>query len=189
MPSIAAHMVIAKLVSDNLNINNEDFIRGNLLPDITSDIDSHHRKMGKMFYTVDIDYFKNKLDLNNPLYLGYYTHLLLDSYFEEEYLPSTITYTDIFKDRTMYKEYDLINYEIVKKFNLDVEYLTTILKKYNVDINKEKLDLNIKCLSNTQVGETKYLKFEPFSDFLLNISNVISDEIRNYVSTNNTIRR
>ena len=34
MPSICAHMVIAKEVGKRLNINSDDFIRGNLLPDI-----------------------------------------------------------------------------------------------------------------------------------------------------------
>ena len=181
MPSIAAHMAVADLVSKNLKIDSEDFIRGNLLPDITIDLDSHHRIEGKMFYTVDIEYFKNKLDLSNPLYLGYYTHLLLDSYYEEVYLPNNVTNKNIFKDRIIYKEYDLINYQLVNKFNLDVIYLKNILSNYDVDIDSDKLDLNLRCLSNTIVGDTEYLKFEPFSEFLYDISKVISEEIKKYV--------
>ncbi len=34
MPSISAHMVVAKEVSKKLNISSDDFIKGNLLPDI-----------------------------------------------------------------------------------------------------------------------------------------------------------
>ena len=43
MPSIAAHMICCKLVSDKLNINSEKFIRGNLLPDIIDKNDSHFK--------------------------------------------------------------------------------------------------------------------------------------------------
>ena len=43
MPSIAAHMICAKLVADKLEINDPEFIKGNLLPDII-DIKNSHKK-------------------------------------------------------------------------------------------------------------------------------------------------
>lgn len=43
MPSIAAHMVVAKIIGEKLNIYNKDFIRGNILPDVVNIDDSHHK--------------------------------------------------------------------------------------------------------------------------------------------------
>ncbi len=74
MPSIAGHMVVAKLVSEKLNINDSNFIKGNLLPDIVLESDSHHRKKGTYYEVPDIEYFRNKLDLANKLYLGYFVY-------------------------------------------------------------------------------------------------------------------
>ena len=43
MPSIAAHMAVAKLISDKLYIDKEEFYKGNILPDIIDIPDSHHK--------------------------------------------------------------------------------------------------------------------------------------------------
>ena len=34
MPGIASHMVVAKLVGEKLKLNSDDFIQGNIMPDI-----------------------------------------------------------------------------------------------------------------------------------------------------------
>ena len=60
MPSVAAHMVVAKLISDKLNIEDPDFIKGNLLPDILDKELSHHKKQGKYYLIPDIQFFKEK---------------------------------------------------------------------------------------------------------------------------------
>ena len=61
MPSIAAHMVIAKLVGEKLNKYNDKFIRGNLLPDIVDKPkdESHHKIEGTYHRIPDMDYFKS----------------------------------------------------------------------------------------------------------------------------------
>ena len=112
MPSIAGHMVIAKLVSEILCINDKDFIKGNLLPDVILNKESHHKIKGTYFLVPDLDYFKNNLDLNNKLELGYYTHLLLDYYFLEEYVPKVIKDLTVFETGIIYKEYENV---IIKK--------------------------------------------------------------------------
>ena len=111
MPSIAAHMICAKLVSDSLNINSDDFIKGNLLPDIIDKKDSHCKIKGKYYYIPNIEYFLENLDLSNKMDLGYLTHLLLDRYFLEEYIYEVVNGEEVFLSRIMYREYDIINYE------------------------------------------------------------------------------
>lgn len=187
MPSISAHMAVGKLVGERLKINDCEFIKGNLLPDIILRKDSHYKKQGRYFLVPDTDYFKLNFDLQHPLYLGYYVHLLLDKYFLNEFVPRNISNLDVFQDETMYNDYNLVNYQIVKEFQLDVESLKEILKDFNVDINKDKLDYNLECLSITDVGKTAYLDFHDFSKFLYDISQVISKEIEDYAGESNKL--
>lgn len=176
MPSIAAHMAVAKLVSEKLNINDPVFIKGNLLPDIINSNDSHHKIHGKYFLIPDISYFKDKLDLKNKLYLGYYTHLLLDKYFLEDYLPKYTKDINNFSNGIIYKEYDLINYKIVKDFNLDVDYLSTILSDYEIEVKNNILEDNIKFLNSKNEGKTKYINPD-ITEFIKEVSDKIVDDI------------
>ncbi len=185
MPSIAAHMVVAKQVGQILKIEDPEFIKGNLLPDIIKNKNSHHKIKGNHFSIPDLNYFKTNLDLYNPLYLGYYTHLLLDYYFLEQFIPKNISNLDVFHTKIIYNEYDNLNYQLIQKFHLNINYLKTTLKKFKVKIDKKKLNYNLDCLSITKLEETTYLKFEDFSKFLSEISYVISKEIKKYASKPN----
>ena len=182
MPSIAAHMAVAKKVGENLNIYNEDFIRGNLLPDLYEDkTASHYKKQGTFFLIPDMELAENSLDLNNYQDLGYYVHLLVDLYYLEDFLAKKAPNIDVFEERIIYKDYDNINIDIVKHFNLDVPYIINVLSKYNIKVDKRKLDKNIECLSITSIGPTKYLKNPEFPVFLDNISLKISEDIKKFV--------
>ena len=159
MPSIAAHMSVAKLVGDKLNIKDDDFIRGNLLPDVTNKKDSHNRTKGSYFLVPNIKLIKESYDLKNNLYLGSYVHLLLDYYYLEEFLPKYVTKkTELFDSKELYKEYDRMNKLLLNDFKIDINKITKILSK---------LDNN----------ELEYIKIKDFEDFLINISNRIANEI------------
>lgn len=185
MPSVAAHMAVAKLLSEKLNINTPDFYRGNLLPDLRvgSMIDSHFKVQGEHFLVTDIDEAKKNLVLTNDLDLGYYTHLLLDKLFLEEFVPTYINRYDLFKTKEMYSDYDKVNFDIVDYFNLDVESLSEILTEdYGCDIDLEKLKTNIRCLNKKEVSDGKYLKKEEFKKFLVEAAERIYEEVKNYES-------
>lgn len=171
MPSIAAHMICAKLVAEKLNINDSEFIKGNLLPDIV-DIENSHRKIkGKHYYIPNIALIEKNIDLNDNLHLGYLTHLLLDKYFLEDYIYEVVEGKEVFLSRIMYKEYDIINYRLIKKFNIDKNYLNNILRDYKVPINIEKLENNIKNLNIIDTeSKLKYLSVDSFSEFLIKAS-------------------
>lgn len=183
MPSIAAHMTIAKLLSEKLDIEEEDFYRGNLLPDVISATReaSHFKVQGEHFLVPDLEDAKRNLTLTESMYLGYYTHLLLDKYFLEEFVPIYIRRFDLFKTKEMYSDYDEINGFIVTSFGLDVETITKILSEnYGCDIDKEKLEKNISCLNNEKNGEGIYLKKEQFRYFLEEVSDKIYDDVKVY---------
>ncbi len=109
MPGWAIHTIVANKISDKININKNNFIFGNIVPDINngylvediskkiSHMDTHFTKeediQEKKFNFKNIERFKeeykNKMD--NPIVLGCFTHLLTDSFwnqiaFDEHYV-------------------------------------------------------------------------------------------------------
>ena len=177
MPSISSHMAVAKKVSEILHIDDPEFYRGNLLPDLyRNKVKSHYKIQGKKYLIPDTKYVKNNLDLKNKENLGILTHLLLDKYYLEEYLDSIED--DVFKNKKIYKDYDILNKDIIKYFNLDVEMITYILYNYDKDVDKLKLDSNLKCLRLKEDGKTIYLDKDKFIKFLDDISVRIAEEIR-----------
>lgn len=180
MPSVAAHMIVAKLVSEKLNINDPDFYRGNLLPDIIYKKNSHYKIKGEHFYIPNVSYVKSNFCLKDNLYLGYYVHLLLDKYFLEEYVPNVIGRYDIFKTKEIYRDYTKINYSLIRNFDIDVDELCSVLIDYKDDVDEEKLIENLTCLYTSETGDGKYLKIEDFSKFLIDISDRICEDIKDY---------
>lgn len=181
MPSIAAHMAVAKILSTKLNKNTPDFYRGNLLPDILegSMVDTHFKVEGEHFMVTDVNQAKENLILTNDLDLGYFTHLLLDKLFLEEFVPTHIGRYDLFKTKEMYQDYDKVNFDIVNCFGLDVESLTNVLtEKYDCNINTEKFETNIRCLNNKEISDGEYLKKEEFKLFLQEAAEKIYDEVK-----------
>lgn len=174
MPSIAAHMVCAKLVADELNIKDPEFIKGNLLPDIVDNKNSHKKIKGKYYYIPDTDYFINILNLDDNMSLGYLVHLLLDKYFLEDYIYDVVNGEEVFLNRIMYKEYDIINYKLLRKFKIDIDYLNHVLKDFNVVIDEKKYQNNISSLNNMDSSnELKYLNVDDFANFLVKTSKAI----------------
>ena len=180
MPNMSSHMAIAKKVSEKLNINSEDFYRGNLLPDLYNDkIKSHYKIQGKRYLIPDINRVKKELDLTNLENLGYLTHLLLDKYYLEEYLINIKD--DVFIDKRIYKDYDILNKDIVDHFQIDIYFFDRILRNNNHNISNDKLETNLRCLKQRMDGTPNYLDKEKFINFLEETSIKISDEIKNYI--------
>lgn len=97
MPSWSIHLAIAKKVNEKLKLNEDLFLYGNLIPDVDKDTfitryEAHYYNENLPFPTVPqekmidinkfLDIYINKL--NNPLILGYYTHLLTDQFYNEK---------------------------------------------------------------------------------------------------------
>ena len=188
MPSVSAHMAVAGEVARRLGLNSDDFIRGNLLPDIIDVANSHHKVESGAYMVPDIDYFIENMEIIGDLKLGYLTHLLLDKHYLEDYLGKIYPGRNIFLDGKIYMDYDYLSYPLAERFGLDVERLGEILAKYNCKISEEKLKYNIECLKRKKVGVTNYLDFESFARFLLEISKTISKELVNYASKSGKLR-
>lgn len=182
MPNISAHMIVAQEIAKKLNINRDDFIKGNLLPDIIDMENSHHKLQVGVYKVPNIEYFLQSLDLSKDINVGYLTHLLLDKHYLIDYLSNLYPNTDVFLDGAIYKDYDYLNYLLVSKFGLQTDKLESVLSQYDCKILKEKLEYNLECLKQKKDGKTKYLNFESFARFLLDISDIISKELLDYAS-------
>ena len=177
MPNMSSHMAIAKKVSEILNINDPEFYKGNIYPDLFEDkIKSHYKIEGKKYLIPDIEEVKRDLDLNNTFNLGILTHLLLDKYYFDDYLLDIED--DVFKEKKIYMDYDILNKDIVKYFNLDINYFISILKDFDKDIDIDKLKFNIECLEIIKDGKTLYLDKDKFIKFLNDISIKIANELK-----------
>ena len=182
MPNISAHMIVAQEIAKKLNINRDDFIKGNLLPDIIDMENSHHKLQVGVYKVPNIEYFLQSLDLSKDINVGYLTHLLLDKHYLIDYLSNLYPNTDVFLDGAIYKDYDYLNYLLVSKFGLQTDKLESVLSQYDCKILKEKLEYNLECLKQKKDGESKYVNFESFAMFLLDISDIISKELLDYAS-------
>lgn len=169
MPSIAAHMVCSKLVSELLKIEDPEFVKGNLLPDIIAKQDSHHKIRGKYYLIPNIEHFIKNNDLSKNINKGYLCHLLLDKYFLEEYVLNNIkdyNKIDLFSPDLMYNDYTNLNILLVKKYKLDVKYINKVMSHFDEELNKKKYDINMSCLNCTESDELKVIDINKFSNFL-----------------------
>lgn len=99
MPSHKIHLAIAKKINDKLNLDLDLFMLGNVLPDICRENHrlSHYQNPDKkVLCFADPDKFlsKHKNELNNPIMLGYLTHILADRFYNEYIFKNFYVYDD-----------------------------------------------------------------------------------------------
>ena len=116
MPSHNIHLAIANKINKHLNMDNDAFMLGNVLPDIISKdhVKTHFcpNKPGiKGITKPDTFYNKYKEKLNNPTMLGYLVHLLTDKFYNEYIFKNYFIYDEkgedkglIFNGKEMYLE-------------------------------------------------------------------------------------
>ena len=86
---------------------------------------------------------------------------------------------EVFLSRIMYKEYDIINYRLLRTFDINVEYLNNILKDFNVPIDENKYNINIRSLNNIDTSnKLTYLNVDNFSNFLIETSKLIAKYLK-----------
>jgi len=181
MPSISAHMSVAQVLSNKLNINDSNFIIGNLLPDLEKDkTKSHYKIQGKLYLVPNIPYVEKTLDLKDKTNLGIFTHLLLDSYYLD-YLTEKYPNIDVFEGDTLYKDYDYLNEDIINYFELDVDNIINILNTIKEEKYLEKRDKNINSLKGKEKGLLQILDKNDFIKFLKDTIPKIEEDIKFYI--------
>lgn len=143
MPNWNVHLEVGKRLNKKLNLDNDLFMLGNILPDINNNYIvkgiskvlthsyTHYTDNNIYSYKNFYEEYKNKL--NNPLILGYYTHLYTDFLFNNNF------YTKVSSD---------LDHDILRKMKQND------FKKFNNKFLDNKLDIDIdKCLENVKVLE------------------------------------
>ncbi len=168
MPNVSAHIGCSLKVKEKLNIEDDRFILGAILPDVIDDDkrNTHFKIRGKEYLIPNLDYYLKTYDIKDACNLGYFFHLYLDYYYLEEYLYETNRGTDVFNS-DLYNDYDIINHSLVQHYNIDVPMVERILRDNSVEnISTRKLETNIRCLKLNEKGQTKYIDINRFIPFL-----------------------
>lgn len=191
MPSIASHLVSAKIISKELGIQSDEFYKGCILPDIIELEDSHYKIRGSYYLIPNIDKYK-EISIENDLNKGYLAHLLLDKYFLEQYIPNNLpSYKEInlFTLDKIYSDYSALNSLLINKYNLDLNYINKIMKTYDVNLDEKKFNNNLKHINNLQTSELNFISFDTYTKFLESISIIIAKEIKEmeYGTVNNGV--
>lgn len=163
MPGFVIHIAIGNeyLRKHNILENKDDFIQGNIQPDLAKDKTKTH--YGKSPTYTNLKEFLKYNELNSPLNRGIFLHLIADYLFYNYYLK------DVPREGTreiLHSDYDIINKDIIKKYNV------TLLE-------------NIKQSVFYKTGTTKILTLDLVYKVIDEISNLDIDVVREEILNNN----
>lgn len=186
MPSIAAHLVVSKIVSKKLNVKNKKkFNNGTIYPDIIENM--HFRNKNGI---PSIKKFLNNTELKDEFLLGALTHLLLDKYFINKFIKNKIecdkNSKSIFTNEGIYNDYSIINNKLLKDFSINSEQIIKNAK-FEICINSELLEYNLNFLNNNATGKTKYISYSEFKIFLVSITDIIINDLMKIIFTYNDL--
>ena len=183
MPSFNIHLAIARKYIENHNdiINEDEFLKGNIEPDLVIDKSKSHYS-GPQDKNKLIEYLKNKVVIEEYLKQnivetdydkGVFLHLLTDylffrEFFDKEYLQN-VSYEQFRKD--LYYSYDITNKYLETKYNTSYEQFKDEIEK---NIKKSNSNANY----NKQV-ETNIIPTDKLDKFIEEVSNIDLIEYKN----------
>lgn len=156
MGSRIIHLAIAKKIAQTLDLNEQRFNLGSLIPDAHKNYDeksiSHFQIKGVEFGAetyLDLNGFliKYKNMLKDHLYLGYYVHLLSDNHWLKHVYEITMLddnmciRTELQED--YYNDYQQMNARLIQAYNLEN---TVEFKDYQLN------EINTACMAQVKKG-------------------------------------
>ena len=145
MAGYVIHIAIAQeYLRKNNKKYNKDFVRGSILPDLTTDKSKTH--YGKSPAYTNLKKFLLANEISSELNKGIFLHLITDYLFYNKYL-------NVFSKQYIYDDYDISN--------------KVLIDKYNVKLLEE-----IKDTVFFKEGEMKVLNFELIYKLIDEISNL-----------------
>ena len=115
MPGFVIHIAIAKeYIKKHNDIDNiEEFIKGNIEPDLTKDKAKTHYGKSPTYTNLKEFLLHNKLD--NDINKGKFLHLITDYLFYNLYLKDVPVKGT---KEILHNDYDIINEELISKYNI-----------------------------------------------------------------------
>lgn len=145
MAGYVIHIAIAQeYLRKNNKKYNKDFVRGSILPDLTTDKSKTH--YGKSPAYTNLKKFLLANEISSELNKGIFLHLITDYLFYNKYL-------NVFSKQYIYDDYDISNKVLIDKYNV-------------------KLFDEIKNAIFFKEGEMKVLNFELIYKLIDEISNL-----------------
>ncbi len=203
MASSIIHMAIAKKINKNLKRNEKQILIGSIAPDISKIVDEPRyitHFADKEDSIPDIEKFlkKYKDKLNDDFVLGYYIHLLTD-YLWQKFFLTEITNKNFVKKINgdtvklnghmlllyIYNDYTNLNIELIKKYNLDFEFMfqeeNQYIPKIIEEIPYEKLsalfDNFERIIENSKTSKAFVFDLENIDNFIDLSEKIILSEI------------
>lgn len=200
MPSWSIHLKIGKELNKKLNIDNDRFMFGSLLPDTDSTWclrrrDAHY--YGNLKFPkcpsenmIDINSFLNdyKDKLNDSLIIGYYCHLLTDNFYNEY----------IYYNKWVQENNDVVGIRMIdgKIIDISSDYRITLKYKHKdlelygkyifnseqlyLPKSKEKIDKSIHLLKNNFLSEKNVSdRIDYLNNEFIDFNKLSEDEINN----------
>ena len=191
MASVLIHLAIGKKVNEKICKKEEPFLTGCIAPDLARYVglsrdQSHFINKERKF---ELDRFLEKYNLymNNDYVLGYYVHLFTD-YLWYQYFTSNIvidnyitrldgkTYkviSDNMQKLYMYNDYLALNIDLIKYYDLDLEflhkneyYVNNIIEEVPYDKINVLIDLTVEILKNKNKRTSVVFDFEDIKQFI-----------------------
>lgn len=115
MPGFVIHIAVAKeyLKKHNNNEYDDEFIKGNILPDLTDDKTKTHYGKSPTYTNLKEFLLHNKL--NNSLNKGIFLHLITDYLFYNYYLENVPRKSS---KEILHNDYDIINKDLIEKYDI-----------------------------------------------------------------------
>lgn len=160
MPAGGIHLCVAKKLLKNFpNIDEYLFLLGNIAPDSwrnsnSTKIGTHFQinKDGKSNY--DYFYQKYKDKLNNPFVLGYFIHLLTDSYWYSNDLETAFANRE--KPLDYYEEIGIITSKLMMIYNIKpIKKIDEKLENPVMELETSGINKTIEYLNSVNYGKEK----------------------------------
>ena len=140
MASIIVHLAVTDKVAKELGVKDLDRLRfGSIIPDCPEKKNQSHLKISDGEYDMfDLETFRRMFRekiLSDPLYLGYYLHLLQDSLYRD-YLYTRKGFNPRLpgNKESLYHDYRILNNYVVRKYGLTKDMIKTF------DISSEPIN-------------------------------------------------
>jgi len=181
-----SHFVCAKLISEQLGLDEQDFTVGNILPDLVQNQTCSHFKIQKgQIYVPDVEFAVNSVINLDDTTRGYLTHLMLDRRYLDTYVPQFGQHGDnvaeLFSGDKIYADYSILNARLLEYFNLDKDKINEIMQHINTcGYPKDEASFikNINQINRPKVdGKLRFINFDEYVTFLKKTSKEIAQEI------------
>lgn len=208
MPSSFIHLCVAKEVEKHIKVNKEEFLYGNILPDQLKEERNYRKKDKFHFYdkqmignirkdNVNIEKFLSEYrnELKDSVSLGVYSHFITDNLWIESFTKNHLIKIDgkiyiktkrgnIRSNRkTVHRDYDRMNYWLVPKYNISVEFIKAVdykgifSKMY--DLPQEEIFNRMNRFMNEFIkGEMEIFTKEEIDEFIKTSSKIIISKLK-----------